>query len=1041
MIIKCPTCHSDNPDTLKFCGECGTQLPPPQGRPPALTETLQTPIRELTTGSTFAGRYQVIEELGHGGMGRVYKVFDTKIKEKIALKLIKPEIASDKETIERFGNELRLARNISQRNVCRMFDMGESEGAHFITMEYVHGEDLKSMIEMSGSLSLGMLLSVGKQVCDGLAEAHSLGVIHRDLKPQNIMIDKHGNAKIMDFGIARSVREKGITGPSVMIGTPEYMSPEQAEAKEVDHRSDIYSLGVILYEMATSHVPFTGETALSIAMKHKGEIPKNPKQLNPQIPDDLSGVILKCLEKDKAKRYQSAADVHSELERIEKGIPTTERFVPERKTITSRQITVRLPSKKIWIPAAAVLTALVALLVWQFIPEKEGAKPAIAVMGFKNQTGDAGLDYLREAIPHLLITSLEQSKHLRVTSWERMKDVLRNSGREAAAIYDEEAGFEACRKEGIEAIVLGSFVKAGETFATDVQVLDVSNKHILKSAAAKGSGIDSILKSQIDEISRTIRRGIVLPALKIETPGRKIIDLTTNSMEAYDFYLKGREAYDNFFYPEARKYAEQAVAIDPAFAIAYSLLSQAAGSLNDLPARDEALEKAKTHSARATERERLSIEARYASIIERNQGKRLRLLIELVDKYPQDKEAHFDLAMAYSYNGRDPEAIAEYERAVAIDPMYGYAVNQLGYLNAKQRDFAKAIRYFERYAELNPNLPNPVDSIAEMNMFMGNLDEAAAKYREALAIKPDFYSTCRGLAYVYALKEDYGETTRWLEEYVKRAPASNAQTTGLWLTGYYDYFLGRLDRSLSNFLSLRSRAENLKIPYFVVVADWITGFLYADIGEFDLARKAFQGWAEYARSDNPEARIENAPYESFVFGWVDLKQGRLEALKARLKEIEDLLPRLGPAARRDMTFFYPLLKAEAALAGNSTEEAIKAGEEIAFQTLESVSTAPMARYNTPFLKDVLARAYWKKGDLDKAVAVYERLTTIDPKDILRALISPLYHYRFGRVLEEKGEKGRARLEYEKFLNYWADADPIYPELKDAKKRLASLKGS
>jgi serine/threonine protein kinase len=317
LPIQCPKCQFSNPDDAIFCAKCAAQLPSSDGIPGSLTETMETQKKEFSTGSTFASRYQIIEELGRGGMGKVYRVLDRKLNEEVALKLLKADIATDAITLERFSNEVKLARKIIHKNVGRIYHLSDEGGNYFITMEYVHGQDLRSLIRQAGQLTISKTLSIAAQVCEGLIEAHKLGVVHRDLKPNNIMIDKEGNARIMDFGIAHTIKTERITDPGMIIGTPEYMSPEQVEAKELDQRSDIYSFGIILYEMLTGKVPFEGGTPISVAVKHLTTSPQQPIELNRGIPEDINRLIMKCIEKDRTKRFQDSKELLSEIKKLE----------------------------------------------------------------------------------------------------------------------------------------------------------------------------------------------------------------------------------------------------------------------------------------------------------------------------------------------------------------------------------------------------------------------------------------------------------------------------------------------------------------------------------------------------------------------------------------------------------------------------------------------------------------------------------------------------------------------------------------------------
>jgi serine/threonine protein kinase/Flp pilus assembly protein TadD len=1048
LAITCPKCHSDNPETLKFCGECGTSLPSSKEIRPEVTETLQTSIKKLTTGSTFAGRYQVIEELGKGGMGKVYRVLDKKLKEEVALKLIKPEIASDKETIERFSNELKLARKIGHRNVGRMYELMEDEGTHFITMEYVAGEDLKSFIRRSRQLTVGTAVALAKQVCEGLAEAHRLGVVHRDLKPGNIMIDKDGNARIMDFGIARSLAGKSITGAGVVIGTPEYMSPEQVEGKEADQRSDIYSLGVILYQMVTGRVPFEGDTPLSVAVKQKTEAPRSPKTINPQVPEDLSRAILRCLEKEKEKRYQTAEEVLADLDKMEKGIPTAEKILPKKERLTSREITVKFNLKKLAVPVFAVVAlAAAGVILWKFLPHRKApAAPkienSIAVVSFKNQTGDPAYDYLEEAIPNLLITNLENTGLFYVATWERMQDILKQMGVKQARIIDSDLGFELCRREGIKAIAIGSFTKAGDVFRTDVKVLDAETKRLLKSANIKGTGADSILDSQIDAISREISLGLGIEKAKVEATPLKVKDITTQSLQAYDYFLKGKAAYNLVNWEEAKKNLTKALEIDPSFAMAYVYLAWANHNTGDVKARNETIEKAMAFSDKTSQKDRLYLEAGYALFIQQDLDKHYALLKELVQKYPDEKWAfHYLGDFLWLYREDFPGAVSQFEKWHKLDPQDANAMSHLISVSYLMGDFKKAAEYVIMHDAVAP--PDPYNLFVQGMMYglMGQFDKAVAKCKEALEIRPDFNYAILGLILNYAVREEFEESMKWANEYVSRASSAGLKSDAYGQRGFCHYWRGKFKDALSDFDLADKMAEEAENWMNKANALEGKGTIYLATGEFELGRATFENELKILVG-RVRARIPfTKAYLTWRLGVLAVEQGQINLAKAKILEIKALLPEIEGKDKGRITALCELLQGEALLAQGDLDGALAASQKACGPESPLLSTGYNWQFNTniSYSMDLAARVFAKKGDVAKAISEYETLFKIPYTYKSVYFVHPLFHYRLGILYEKAREVAKAKAQFEKFLNLWKDADPGRPEVEDAKKRLAGLK--
>ena len=1030
MGKKCPKCQHENPDDTLYCGKCATRLPFPEEA--EVTETLETPKEELTTGSTFAERYQIIEELGKGGMGRVYKVLDNETNEKIALKLIKPEIASDKKTIERFKNELTTSRKIRHKNVCGMYYLGEDKGRNYITMEFVSGEDLKSSIRRFGNLPVGKAISIAKQICDGLEEAHSLGIVHRDLKPNNIMIDDKGNARIMDFGIARTVKEKGITSSGVMIGTPEYMSPEQVEAKEVDQRSDIYSLGIIMYEMLTGRLPFEADTPFAVGIKHKSEIPKVPNEYNAQIPDELSGVILKCLEKVKEDRYQDAREVRSEMEKIEQGLRTSDRVTPKKKTLTSREITVKFKKRKVLIPVlTSVMLLVAALSFWLFRPRKETSlpvnqdKPSLAIMYFKNNTGDQDLDHWRTMLPNLLVTDLTQSKHLRILAEDKLFNILIDLGKTEAETYSSDVLAEVAEKGRVSHILQGAYAKAGNEFRINVTLQDTITGELISSESVSGQGEESIF-SLVDELTRRVKTSFNLTQAQIASDiDKEVGTVTTRSPEAYIHYVRGIGHDITGEYKKVIESMQKAVAIDPDFASAYNVMSWAYSYMYDIVASRKCAIKALELSTRLPDRERYRIQGNVYLDHERTYAQALEALSKLVELYPDDISGNNSLGNLYSLIGDLDSAALHYEAAIQSGSEDVSIYTNLASNYSAQGLYDKAVEICQQFLEEKGDSVYIRRCLTRIYNEQGRFDLALVEAERALRMAPQLWQNIvrKGEVHLYR-----GELEEAEAEFEKLLLMDEREARGVglgWLIA-----MCRLEGRFQEALHLAEQAlllsEEWEQPTWIGHWHHFIAQIFLDTSKPKLAlEEVRQAYAFALEDDDPYRQRVYLVVEGLVY--LEMKAVKeAEETASRLKRSVDQSP------NKKNLFFYEFLQGNIHLSKKNIGQAQHALNK--GRLLLGVNSW----WHFPFA-DALAKAYLQTGDLDKSASEFHRAAQLKPGVSDHGPIYARSFYYLGQIYEKKGVKNLASENYRKFLFLWKDADSGLLEVDDAKKRLAGLK--
>ena len=787
-------------------------------------------VGNMRPGTKLGTRYEIVQMLGQGGMGAVYKAMDLEIGRMVALKVIKPELALNEEILQRFKQELILARRITHKSVIRIFDLGEADGVKFITMEFIEGKDLKSVVTEKGRLSFEECADIVSQICTALEAAHAEGVVHRDLKPQNVMVDKSGRVIVMDFGIARTMEPGSMTQTGALLGTPDYMSPEQVMGEHVDPRSDLFTLGVIFYELLVGALPYKADTVSAAMYKRTKETPRPPIEVDPTVPPRLSDIAAKCLQIDPTLRYQTATEIQQDIEAWRGG--STKR-IPLPDPVVEKKPGISRTTMAIGAGALVVVAVAAVFISRQFfsgpVTPPVAAPPSaiLAILPLHNASGDTKLDWLGSSMAGMLSTDVGQSASVAVVSADRVGGVLKDLRITPQTELDQPTVKRIAAASNADTVVWGNYSPLGDAVRLVVTLSDLKRGHdtsLTEDAANQGDILPAV-----DRLAAQIRKNLSISKSAVKELQLQAFKPSTQSIAALQSYESGLNLARDGKYSDAVTQFQAATKDDPQFALAFSKLAQAYSQLGQDDDAGEASLKAVNLSANLPASEKYLIEASHDQIAN-DYPKAIDAYQNLVKASPNNADYLFDLGTAYEANGALDKAKESFQKVVQLDPRRIEALRAVGRVDIKAADDASGIN----------------SGITVLSSALGIATETGNDVERA--------SILQALGVAYSALNRNEEALKNLQDALdirKRLGLKKGVSESLQMMASVQEVTGKPELALKNYLEALSIRKEIgdKQGTANVLND--LGDLYADQGKFDDALK------EYKESLAGEIEVHN----------------------------------------------------------------------------------------------------------------------------------------------------------------------------------------